>query len=417
MLTILEVGQVDGDRARNLQACPDPEVRWVLVQPDRATWTEARGRDLIIEHVEAPLLLPSSRVASAQSPSPPEAKRSTRVRGRALRDLIQLHRPAAIACGSPLLLPSVIQLASGRLLPRPALIGVWHTDVTSLVHRELARIDSRVAELGARASTWWATRGLASLDAVFVGSRRAARRLWAHGVDRLYLTRRGVDVDEFCPTRRDRIGELVGDRPRPIIAVGLGPEVDASALRRIHAGLQRSLTIEPVLVIVDRSSGEHRARLARFAAGMKHVHLPDCSAPSERARWLASCDLAVILTGGDSICAEAMASGLPIIGVAGPDTGSLGADRVAELIEEAGCGRVLAEADPDAIADAFVQLCRSDAWASLGQRARSHAMRMRMCDCLARERLCLREVIEIIRAGERVPVGIHERMQPAELRD
>lgn len=404
MLTILEVGNIDGDRARELQACPNPEVRWVLVQPDRATWTEAHGRGLIIEHVEAPSLFPG-------------AEQRTLVRGRLLRDLVQLHRPAAIACGSPLLLPSMIQIASGRLTPRPALIGVWQADVTALVRRELSRVDARVAEWGARASRFWAAQGLASLDAVFVGGRRAARRLWAHGVDRIYHTPRGVDLELFHPTRRERVGELAQTGARPILAIAIGAELDASLLRRIHVSLQRSLPIDPALVILDRSFGEHRARLARFADAFAHVHLPDCREPSERARWLAACDLALILPGEDagSMCAEAMACGLPILGVAAPDAGSLGADRVAELIDDAGCGRVLADADPELLADAIVQLCRADPSASLGPRARSFVLRLRLSECLERERLCYREVIDIIRAGKRVPRGIHERMQPAEL--
>jgi alpha-1,6-mannosyltransferase len=404
MLTILEVGNIDGDRARELQACPDPEVRWVLVQPDRATWTEAHGRGLIVEHVEAP-----SWFAGAEQ--------RTLVRGRVLRDLVQLHRPAAIACGSPLLLPSMIQLASGRLAPRPALIGVWHADVTSLVRRELSRVDVRVAEWGARASRFWAAQSLASLDAVFVGSRRAARQLLAHGVDRIYHTPRGVDLEAFRQTERERVGELAGTGTRPIFALALGSEVDASSLRRIYAALQRSLPIVPALVILDRSTGEHRARLARFADGFAHVHLPDTREPSERARWLAACDLALILPGhaAGSVCAEAMACGLPIIGVATSDAGSLGADRVAELIEDAGCGRVLTDADPELLADAVVQTCRAEPSARLGQRARSFALRLRLSDCLERERLCYREVIELVRAGKRVPSGIHERMQPIEI--
>jgi alpha-1,6-mannosyltransferase len=404
MLTILEVGNIDGDRARELQACPDPEVRRVLVQPDRATWTEARGRDLIIEHVEGP-----SSFAGVEQ--------RTLVRGTALRDLVQLHRPAAIACGSPLLLPSIIQLASGRLVPRPALIGVWHADVTSLVRRELSRVHVRVAELGTRASRFWAAQGLAGLDAVFVGSRRTAGQLMAHGVDRIYHTPRGVDLEVFRPNRRERVGELAEAGVRPIFAIAIGPEVDASLLRRIYAALRRSLPIDPALVILDRSTGEHRARLARFADGFAHVHLPDCREPSERARWLAACGLALILPGHEagSACAEAMACGLPIIGVTTHDAGSLGADRVAELVEDAGCGRVLAEADPELLADAVVQTCRAAPSASFGVRARSHMLRLRLCDCLERERLCTREVIDLVRAGKRVPSGIHERMQPVEI--
>lgn len=400
MLTILEVGNIDGDRVRELQTCTDPEVRWVLVQPDRATWTEAHGRELIVEHVAA-------------------RSGNTLVGTRALRDLVQLHRPAAIACGSPLSSASLMKLASGRLVPRPALVGVWRADVSALVRRELLRVDVRVAELGARASRVWAAQALAGFDAVFVGSRRVAGQLRAHGVDRIYHTPRGVDLELFRPSRRERVGELERAGDRPILAIVIGPEIDASVLRRIYAALQRSLTIDPALVIVDRSTGEHRARLARFADAFAHVHLPDCREPSERARWLAACALALILPGHvpghetGAVCAEAMACGLPIVGVATPESGALGADRVAELVEQAGCGRMLPDADPELLADAVIQTCRAEPSASLGQRGRSFVLRLRLSDCLERERLCYREVIELVRAGKRVPSGIHERMQSA----
>jgi hypothetical protein len=77
----------------------------------------------------------------------------------------------------------------------------------------------------------------------------------------------------------------------------------------------------------------------------------------------------------------------------------------------------ICDADPELLADAVVQVCRSEPSASLGERARSFALRLRLRDCIERERLCFREVIEIVRAGKRVPAGIHERMQPAELGD
>lgn len=408
MLTILEVGNVDDDRIRGLRACLEPAggregLRWVVVQPGPATWTEAHGHELLVEHVQAP-----SRVAGAQWLG--------RVGGGVLRDLVQLHRPAAIVCGWPWATPGPIALASARLVPRPALIGVAHGDLAALVHHELAHVGVRAADLAARASGWWAVQALGSFDAVFIDTLRAARRLWAHGLDRIYRVPRGLDLEEFSP-KRSGVEALVADRPRLVVAAAIGPEVDAPVLRRIHAALSRALGSEPNLVIVDRGIQEPRARLARFAAGFAHVHLPDCSAAGERARWLATCDVALILPGQDagSLCMEALACGLPSVAVVDPDTGALVVDRAATFVEESGCGRVLVQAEPERIAEAIVQLGRSELRASLGQRARSFAERLRLADCLAREQLCVREVVEHVRAGERVPSGIHERMQPSAL--
>jgi hypothetical protein len=134
----------------------------VLVRPGPATWTEAHGREVIVEHVATrwPVL----------------------AGGMALLDLVQLYRPAAIACGWPGLSPGLLRVASARLVPRPALIGVVHA-------------------VPAASVPWWAAQALASFDAVFVADHRAARRLWAHGVERIYLVPRGIDLDEFSLAR------------------------------------------------------------------------------------------------------------------------------------------------------------------------------------------------------------------------
>jgi glycosyltransferase involved in cell wall biosynthesis len=401
MLTVLEVGHVDDDRVRELRVGPDPELRRVLVRPGRATWTEAYGRETVVEHVAA-------------------ARWPALVGGAALRDLVQLHRPAAIACGWPGVSPLSLQLAGARLVPRPVLIGIVHGGVASVVRRELAGVNARLAEFGVRASSWWGAHSLASFDAVFVDSRRAARRLWGPGVDRIYHVPRGVDLEEFSPLRRDpdRVEMLERGAARARVALAIGPEIDAPLLRRLHAALRRALPSEPALVIIDRSrsSSEPRARLARFADGFEHVHLPECSEPSERARWLAACEVAVVLPGLEAgpRCAEAMACGLPVA-VVGSEVDPLETDLAVALVEASEVGRVLSEADSELLADAIVGILRLGS-AAIGGRARSFVERIGLRECLARERLCVREVIEHVRSSGRVPSGIHERMQPPELR-
>ncbi|WP_146157934.1 glycosyltransferase, partial [Enhygromyxa salina] len=186
MLTILEVSNFVDPRASERQRAGAGRVRWVIVRPGEGTWTQAHGRELLIEHVEG------RRVGNAEQ----------RVLGSAarLRALVQLHRPSVIVCGSPALMPALVHMSGFRLAPRPALIGAWQADVAgALVRRELGRVDRRLASVGARALGWWTEQGLGSLDAVVVGSRSAARELWGRGLDRIFVAPRGVDLERFSP--------------------------------------------------------------------------------------------------------------------------------------------------------------------------------------------------------------------------
>ncbi|PRP90838.1 GDP-mannose-dependent alpha-mannosyltransferase [Enhygromyxa salina] len=393
MLTILEVSNAPRASARRPDPGPEAEaapLRRVIVEPDRASWTEAHGRDRLIEHVEAPLL-PGSTTERAL------------IRARGLRELVQLHRPAAIVCGSPVLLPALVRLAGYRLEPRPARVGSWQGDGSeAYLRRELARVDPRVVEPGARALAWWTRQGLASFDAVFVGSRDAGRRLWARGIDRIYYVPRGVDLDRFTPDAErgapDRPGRGSG-RLRIWIEA---PSGDVGHLGRVRAALCQRLPVDPKLVI----RAPVRASLERFAAGHSGVELGAFEEPSERAGALAACDLAIVLGSSEhrrSACAEAMACGLPVIA---EDGGA------AELIRDGACGRALARLDPAGLGDAVVELVRAGQLRELGRRARQFIERFDLASCAAREAMCLREVVDAVRRGRAVPRGIHERTPP-----
>ena len=443
MLTILEVHDDADEQARQLLARPqEPGVRWVLVRPDRLTWTEAPNHEQIIEHVEAPLR-PGSRT------------RRVLLRPQQLIDLVALHRPAAIVCGSLHVAPLMAHVAAGRLRPRPALIGAVHG---SRGHEApgLAALVPSLSSAVTRAASWWSTQNLGRLDAVFVGSLRDAEPLRAAGVERIYHTPRGVDLDVFSPTRREqaargaiphdtslglfdegfvaetcstpstaafrlrapaenpgarsrdglrhgllgRIGEL--GRERLIVGLAIAPDIDAALLRRLHAALARRLPVDPALVILDRGASESRARLQRLAASVAHVHLPDSSDADIRAQWLAACDLVVCLGDDGPAIAEAMACARPIIAAGSP----------AERVEESRCGRVLASLDAEPIAEAVLALWRGGELDQLGARGRSFIMNFERCACLRHELACVREVVAFVRAGQRVPTGIHARMLP-----
>jgi alpha-1,6-mannosyltransferase len=385
MLTILDVLDSTAEDARaywseKLAYLQDrTDLRYVAVVPDVGTWTSVRGQGLI-EHVEAPL-------------RPGSGSERTLISGRALRDLVQLHRPSVIECGSPAVLPMLIQLAAGRLEPRPALIGHWHGDLSRAWISPA--VGPRIAAAGERAADWWSRTSYAGLDAVLVPSRDEAQMLFARGVDRLYLTPMGIDAERFAPQRR--ASELVerlraGVDSRVIVWTDAEPAIAGP----IYAQLCRRTSHDPALLL----GGSDQAANHRFAAARAHVHALD--GELDRASVIASCDVGLLL-GGAGACAEAMAAGLPIVARTGT--------RAGELVRESGCGRVLA-AQPITLAEAALTLASASDRAELGGRGRTWIRRFDWPSCFERTLLVYQEVIDHVRRGRRVPIGIHERPQP-----
>lgn len=391
MLTILEVSNFDHPRSTERRRAGAGRVRWVLVAPGEGTWTQARGRELLIEHVQG------RRVAGSERRVLVEASR--------LRALVQLHRPAVIVCGSPALMPALVHLSGFRLDPRPALIGAWHADVSgAFVQRELGRLDRRLGQIGGRALGWWTKQGLGSFDAVVVGSHSAARELWARGVDRIYVAPRGVDLERFSPQRDvpEWVGALRAGAARMIIGVDAPSREGVGLLSQLRACLCRRLDRDPALIVHARPS----EALDRFAAAHPHVYVQTFDDADTRARCLAGCDLAVVLSGRDggwTGCAEAMASGCPVVGA-----GQGGV----ELVGAAGCGRGLAEPDAERLVTGVLELVRGGGLVALGGLGRRFIERYDADSCEARELVCYEEVLAHVRSGRRVAAGIHERMQP-----
>jgi len=405
MLRILELGGNNPGRldalARLLDSLagdPELEARWIVVQPDRGTWTEARGRQLLIEHVEAP------RWALR---TPEQALVST-VR---LLELTQLHRPAAIICHSPVLLPIVARIAARVLEPRPAVICTWvDAGARAWARRGLGRLDARLAEHGARAWGWWTEQGLASFDALFVSTRGAATQLRRRGLERLYYVPRGVDLVRFHPGRAAAGRGASADSPlrgSPVF-IDAPAGVDVALLRRVWAKLRASLPRE----VGAHIHGPDSADFARFVARRRGLERCGAGDVEARAHALARAEVALVLPGfddGRAPVAEALASGCAVVS-AGP-----GADRVAA----SGCGRVfeLDALSGHALADAVLAWLDDDELATVQARARLEAeAEAEIGLCLARELACVRDVAERVRTGVGVPEGLRE-LEPVRLRD
>lgn len=411
MLTILDVNNFwspvgGGVRRYHLEKLAfmrsREDLRYVFVQPDEGDWTESERHGLVIEHVEAPT-------------QPRTEDYRMIVQARKLRELVQLHRPHVIECGSPALLPVLLHLASFRLNPRPALVGFWHADFPrAYVGRKLGEIDPRLGARGEEAAWWWARRGYGSFDAVFVASRSVGRELIRHGLERLYYTPLGVDSERFSPSRRDlervrRFKAGVRERPVIIFAHRMQDEKGLGALMRAYDELCHQLPHAPALVFAG--TGPDRPKVEALAARREHVHdLGYVESAVELAHWYASCDIGLALSGFETFglsCAEAMASGLAMV--------AANEGAAAELVEGSGCGLTVPFGDSRVLTRALRSLIEEGELRERGAKGRAFVERFSWPDCFERELCCYREIVDLRHRGQKVPKGLNERMMPAEL--
>jgi alpha-1,6-mannosyltransferase len=206
----------------------------------------------------------------------------------------------------------------------------------------------------------WA-RLIRRFDKVIAPSRHIAERLDDAGVLRVAIQPLGVDTDVFRPDR--------GDRARLRSELGL-----AAAVRLlVFAGRPaREKNIEILLDAVARLGSGYHLVLVGAGAGAR----PQDNAsfldyrrdPREVARLLASCDAIVHANDREPfglVVLEALACGLPVVGVE--------AGGVSELVDEA-VGQLAARATPEALAEAVEALFARDLGAlSLAARQRAVA--------------------------------------------
>jgi hypothetical protein len=90
--------------------------------------------------------------------------------------------------------------------------------------------------------------------------------------------------------------------------------------------------------------------------------------------------------------------------------------RGAELVRESGAGSTVPSgSDPGRVAAVLLEQLERGDREQLGRRGRAWASGYDWSSCLERVVVCTREVLDHVRAGQRVPAGVHERMRPAML--
>lgn len=381
------------------------DVRYVFVMPDSHDEREQVARNVVIEHVRAP--------------APPRTGGEYRMIARpaVLRRLLACHRPDVVEVGSWYYLPQLVRWVCRELPARPALVGFWHADFPrAYVGRTMARIHPVLERPCEAIGWWWARRGYGLLDGVFVASKWVADNLMRHGVDRLFHTPLGVDLERFHPRYRDDL--LVerfraGDHRRPVIlfAHRFQEEKGVRTLLAAYPDLVRRRVARglPAPALVFAGTGFDQARVEEAARRYRHVHYVGyLSGREHMSRWLASSDLFLALSPFETFglsLVEAMASGTAVVGA---DQGSAG-----ELITGAGCGATVPYADAGALARAMDETLSAADSRDLGARGRAHVSTMTWDNTFATELAFYRRIAADVRAGGRPEPGIHQLPVPS----
>ena len=270
------------------------------------------------------------------------------------------QRPSLIEAGDPYT-PGLAALRAGARLGVPV-IGFCHTDLAALAALHFGDW----AEKPVRHR--WA-KIYNQFDRVVAPSRYIAQRLAEAGVEGATALPLGVDVQQFNPGHADR--------------AGLRRRLGLAADRRLLVFAGRPAREKKIEVLVEAAArlGDPYTLLLVGAAA------PDAGAPENLlclpyeadagalARLLASCDAFVHANDAEPfglITLEAMACGLPVVGV--------GSGGLAETVDEA-VGQLASRSAAGPFAEAVEALFARDVEA-LGQAARARAVARHGWDCV-----------------------------------
>jgi alpha-1,6-mannosyltransferase len=264
---------------------------------------------------------------------------------------IEALAPSVIEAGDPYT-PGQAALEAGQRLGAPV-VGFCHSDPAALAALHLGEWAKKPVEKR------WA-RLFAQFDRVVAPSRFIASRLAESGVEDVVCRPLGVDVETFRPERRDQAW----------LRRRLG--LPASARLLVFAGRPaKEKNIEGLIEAVQRLGEPYVLLLVGAGAGLppeeRVISLPYEREPRSLARVIASCDAFVHANDREPfglIVLEAMACGLPVVGVA--------SGGVAETVDER-VGRLARSADPGHFAEAVEALFAADP-AEMGRAARRKAM-------------------------------------------
>lgn len=274
------------------------------------------------------------------------------------------QRPDIIEAGDPYT-PGLAALRAGDALGIPV-VGFCHTDLGKLAALHIGEWAEKPVQ-----KRWAAV--YRQFDQAVAPSRFIAGRLIEAGVHQAIGLPLGVDTELFHPGRADRDG----------LRRRLGLAAEEKLL--VFAGRPaREKRLDVLVGAVERLGAPYRLLLIGAGAGApvsdRTLCLDYVRDPAELAAILSSCDAFVHANDNEPfglIVLEAMACGLPVVGVA--------AGGVAESVDEE-VGQLAARSEPRDLAEAIEALFARDA-RLIGAAARRRAVERHGWDAVFRQ-LC-----------------------------
>lgn len=260
-------------------------------------------------------------------------------------------KPSVIEAGDPYT-PGQGALEAGQRVGCPV-IGFCHSDPAGLAALHFGEWAKKPVQKR------WA-RLFSQFDTVVSPSRFIARRLEEAGIQNIVIRPLGVEIDTFRPDRRDR--QWLLDQ------LGLP---DSARLLCFAGRPAREKNIDVLIDAVQKLGAPYHLVLVGAGAGLpaedRVIALPYEKDPAKVARIIASCDAFVHANDKEPfglIVLEAMACGVPVVGV---NSGG-----VAETVDDC-VGQLADQACPEVYAEAVAALFQRDVDA-LGRAARVRAV-------------------------------------------
>lgn len=275
-----------------------------------------------------------------------------------LEPLLEGFSPDVIHLASPIFLGHyVARIAKKMSIPT---VSVYQTDIAGFArHYGLTIAHATLKK--------WVSRIHQASDITLAPSKWACRDLENSGVKNVRLWKRGVDVVNFAPSKRDESlrANIVGNSDKLIVGY-VGRLANEKRLDDL-AILDQQKDIQ--LVIVG-----HGPAANRFQRELPNARFVGYQSGTELARYVASFDIFVHTGKHETFCQgiqEALASGVPVIG---PDSGG-----PVDLIEHGVTGLLLDTSDSHQLLEA-VETLRSHSSLDLMQIAARKSVEHRTWD-------------------------------------
>jgi alpha-1,6-mannosyltransferase len=286
-----------------------------------------------------------------------------------LREIIERERPQVVEVGSPFFVPLVTRWATQGW--RLSTVGFYHADlVRTYVDPYVRRFPAILQDRIRAGTSAYVRRVYSAFDVTVAPSESVAKELKSVGIDDVETIPLGVDLELFRPDnrsphlrRRLRVPEA---KPIALFAGRLCPEKALDVVVDAQ-GLMDPATRPHLLFVGEGPSLPSLREAARQRSDL--TVLQYVSDRRDLARIYASADIYLAAGPGETFglaVAEAMASGLPVVGV---DSGA-----VPDRLAGSGAGELYARGDPGSAVRAMGRITRRLGPEIRGA-ARDHAVR------------------------------------------